>query len=708
MDLSHKDSRRTIAAPTIDPFYATDRACPDPVGLSLFTEPGDGTCWLYNPGDLELWLLHRIRHESFHACRNIYHPGRFRNISPVLYATRAWTLDRLPPECRVKVAACGHLDLVLNGITLLHLAASSRPELTEIDFRPHLILGVNQFKIRAHALGEPPAVLVQGTLMRTDRSWSVSTDDQKYGAPNLLAFTGTDRFPHQERLPEVALTPKPAGEATWDFGVEVYGRPVASVQGEGTLAFHPGESEAEARNANPLNHEQHVSALRPVASQVHSPVELALRFLRVESTPGLKVRDIKLSASAYPVRYRGAFASSDAMLDRIWTHAAYTLRLCMRELFVDGAKRDRLPWVGDVYLAGLANAYSFHDAGIIRRSLVALYGDEPESIDFNGIVDYSFFWILAVHDYVLHFGDMEFLEQVRPMMDRLLRALEDKRDAEDLIPTTACGWVFIDWAEVDKRGYSSCLEFLAIQASAAASRLLSFLGDQAAADRLAEKVEHRREAARLRFWSDADGAFRDCTGTGRIGRHANFLAVLAGVPTGSQCERLVARVLRNPAVPAVGTPYMHSLEAAALARCGLRAEMLQDIHEYWGGMIRAGASTFWERYDAGAGDGNLAMYGRPFGTSLCHAWSSGPIFLLSRELFGVSPLTPGWSRFTVRPQELGVSVSAHIPTPHGAIRLSQERESLEVEIPRGATLEHAGNTTSGPTRVVIARNTSRE
>jgi hypothetical protein len=35
----------------VDLWYADDRVHPDPIGLSLFAEPGDGPCWLCAPGE---------------------------------------------------------------------------------------------------------------------------------------------------------------------------------------------------------------------------------------------------------------------------------------------------------------------------------------------------------------------------------------------------------------------------------------------------------------------------------------------------------------------------------------------------------------------------------------------------------------------------------------------------------------------------------
>ncbi len=682
----------------LDPQFALDRVKPAPAGLSLFTDSDPGPGWLYAPGALELWLFHRLRQESFHACLNTYHPGRFRTVNPVLHAARQWQFDTLPESCRVRISACGDLHVVVNGATVVHRPATAKPERVEIDLRPHLVVGVNQCRIRVHALAEPPTLLMEGEPLCTDALWVVSTDDQQFEQPQRLACTGFERFPHQERLPEFVLSPTRTAEGLWDFGREVFGRPELRIRGNGTVRLYPGESAAEAGNENPAHFEQHVPVLQVATGLAVSPVELALRYLRVEASPGITVEQVSLRASTYPVRYRGSFESSDPLLNRIWLHAAYTLRLCMREVFLDGLKRDRLPWVGDLYLAGLANAHVFFDAGIMRRTLVALYGADPETIDFNGIIDYSFFWILALHDYVLHFGDRAFLRQMRPCLDRLVQALEQKRDDQELIPTERCRWLFIDWAEVGKAGYSSCLEFLAIQALDAVACLCQWDGDAISAERWQATVEKRRAAARARFWSAERQAFLDCSGSDATGRHANILAVLSGSATEEQRQLLCDRVLLDSGMAAVGTPYMRSLELLALVRCGRCKTMLEAVRGYWGGMLDLGASSFWERYNAGeSGEAHLAMYGRPYAASFCHAWSAGPVFLLGGELLGCRPLDPGWARFALDTATIPLQqVKGTIPTPHGEISIERCSQQIQVQIPAGTVLVCNGEEVAGP------------
>jgi hypothetical protein len=57
--------------------------------------------------------------------------------------------------------------------------------------------------------------------------------------------------------------------------------------------------------------------------------------------------------------------------------------------------------------------------------------------------------------------------------------------------------------------------------------------------------------------------------------------------------------------------------------------VLKEMKDYWGGMLKLGATSFWEEYNPQKkGAEHYAMYGREFGKSLCHAWGASPIYLL--------------------------------------------------------------------------------
>ena len=68
----------------------------------------------------------------------------------------------------------------------------------------------------------------------------------------------------------------------------------------------------------------------------------------------------------------------------------------------------------------------------------------------------------------------------------------------------------------------------------------------------------------------------------------------------------------------------------ALLRSGLREEAVTHLKEYWGGMLDAGADTFWECWDGE--DPDRSPYGGSIVNSYCHAWSCTPAYIINRFL----------------------------------------------------------------------------
>ena len=158
-----------------------------------------------------------------------------------------------------------------------------------------------------------------------------------------------------------------------------------------------------------------------------------------------------VEAAVRPAPRRGAFACSDETLTRIWATSAYTLRMCMQGLMIDGIKRDRMPWAGDQALSTLCNAYTFADGAIVRDSLTAL--GRPRHGYLNGISDYSLWWLINHGLYQRYFGDAEYLRSQAAEIDGFVRQLAVHATADGVFrpPTDpdgfapAPGSVFIDW-----------------------------------------------------------------------------------------------------------------------------------------------------------------------------------------------------------------------------------------------------------------------
>src|SRR4051794_2759490 len=109
--------------------------------------------------------------------------------------------------------------------------------------------------------------------------------------------------------------------------------------------------------------------------------------------------------------------------------------------------------------------------------------------------------------------------------------------------------------------------------------------------------------------------------------------------------------------------------------------VLKQMKDYWGGMLKLGATSFWEEYNPEKrGSDVYAMYGRPFGKSLCHAWGASPIYLLGKYYMGVKPISPGYQTYQIEPVLGGLQwMQGSVPTPNGDIEVYCSISKIKVK-----------------------------
>jgi hypothetical protein len=155
--------------------------------------------------------------------------------------------------------------------------------------------------------------------------------------------------------------------------------------------------------------------------------------------------------------------------------------------------------------------------------------------------------------------------------------------------------------------------------------------------------------------------------------------------TPAQKQEIKTSVLLNDSVQKITTPYMRFYELEALCALGEQQHVLQQMKDYWGGMLQLGATSFWEEYDPSKkGAEHYAMYGRPFGKSLCHAWGASPIYLLGKYYLGVSPTSSGYATYKIEPSLGGLQwMEGTVPTPHGNIALRCDTKQIKIRSTEG-------------------------
>jgi hypothetical protein len=536
---------------------------------------------------------------------------------------------------------------------------------------------------------ELPGLLVETAgVQGSSHKWQWKTENGDWQPVYLFDQNNLGIPPHKLEDPSIILEPVTVSNNLYDFGKELFGFVI--IKSRELPNVFVGESPAEALDTANTVLEQSLEMTKTAEGFWISKSAMAFRYLYTRINPDTEVQ---CKALFYPLSYKGAFACSDSLLNQIWMTSAYTLRLCMHDFMLDGIKRDRLPWTGDLAMSMLSNVFTFGDPELVRRSLVALGRAGIQEKDINGIIDYSLWWIISQDLYQLYFADEKHLTFEWNRIKDALKLLAERCDSSGLLKPEG-SWLFIDW--VDQKKWTA-LQVMWWWAQESGAKLAGRKGDFAMETLLRTKAANLKELllklvwdSELRYWLPEPGV-KDST------RHQNFMAVVSGLASADQFAGINS-FLGNDQVKPVGTPYMAGFENMALAQMGNTTQMLDRVKLYWGAMLKLGATSFWEAYDnTQSGNEHLAFYGRPYAKSLCHAWSSGPAAFLPAAIFGIRPVDDGWRTFTIAP-DLGYLDWAItcIPTPHGNIIVDVHNRKMTVQIPSGTTMEWRSKKFKGP------------
>ena len=640
--------------------------------------------WIWYPGDFEIWLSNQMQVKRVERDAPFMPFWRFYSHQPQVNFTRQ--VELAAPE-QVTVTAEGRYSVLLDG------------KFVQGD-QQHIALpaGKHTINIQVYNAASPPAILVQGTTIGSDTAWTVGPTPHYRplnGAPVQAAswnFNAPDTPPSHYQLPtrEVAAVSiqRKAHALLVDFGQETTGFvKLKNLQGSGKVTLYYGESLEEALATDACETLDRYTAHH--AGDFIATNSRAMRYVYIQLDGGMRVDDVSLMYEYLPLTQRGSFRSSDEELNRIWDVSLRSLQLNTREFFIDGVKRDHWLWSGDALQAYLMNYYSFFDGDAVKRTAWALRGADPVDMHINTILDYSLYWFIGIQDYYRYTGDEAFVRSIYPRMVSLMDFVLARRNADGMLEGQPGDWVFVDWAKMPTDGELAVIQLLFARSLEAMADSATLVHDDPRAARYRQLATELKARTMQTFWDPQRQALVHRRKAGKLDtlvtRHPNMFALLFGYLDPTQQAAVKRNVLLNEQVPEITTPYMRFYELAALAESGQQAYVTSQIKDYWGGMLRAGATCFWEQYDPRQkGVERYAMYGKAFGMSLCHAWGASPLYLLGRYYLGVQPTQPGYASYVVEPNLGGLQwIEGKVPTPHGDIAVSMNTQQITVSLPGG-------------------------
>lgn len=635
--------------------------------------------WIWYPGDYEIYhalLVNTRRQErdydwpAFWRLDDVWHNVRFRKTVEI--AGDTWM------SCRTN----GRGYLQIDGRRM------------SIEKKVLLSQGRHELFLCVYKNDGLPCIYVEGNGIQSNSGWEVDCCDGNWkpAGYNKLYRHKTDNpeiFPMQYKQIKPVKIEKRKNGILYDFGRETFAAlHFTNCSSKTEMGIYYGEWEKEALDTENCYFKDEFQ----VKKKKHTIPAKAFRYLFIKYKGSY---DLDVQYEYISRKQRAVFCCSDKKLNEIWNTAEYTFELNSREFFLDGIKRDRWIWSGDAYQSYQINNYLYYDQEITKRTIVALRGKDPVTMHMNSIPDYSFYWLMSIYEYYQTTQDKEFVQMIYERMKSLMDFCIERTNAIGFVEKADGDWIFIDWADIDKEGAVCAEQMLYTKSLEAMAACAKIVGEDF--ERYHRLAKEMREKIQIYFWREEKGAFIDSYQSGKenVTRHANIFAILYGFVTDKQRESIVNRVILNSDVPEIKTPYFKFYELDLMGQLGKLDNVKKQIEEYWGGMLKLGATTFWEEYDPRLNmEEQYKMYDNPYGKSFCHAWGASPIYLIGKYFLGIRQSENDPQKVIVEPQvKYFQSMNARVPVLNGEIKVSWNQEKLYVmTTQKGCVVKYHENT----------------
>ena len=389
---------------------------------------------------------------------------------------------------------------------------------------------------------------------------------------------------------------------------------------------------------------------------------------------GVTVISLKYRETGYDSSFSGDFKCDDEFLNSLWQKSLRTLYVTMRDNFMDCPDRERAQWWGDVTSEMImtmysldSNSYLLYQKGV--EAMLSHVDDTkvlqtvvPISGDYFELPVQQLAGIVGFRTYYEYTGDKEFVKKV---YDASLDYLKLWGFGENnLVVHRGGSWDWPDWGKkADMTAIENAWFYYALSAVEEMAEVLGKEDDLLFINDCKETVEMGYKA----LWTEEGFKSDDVKNPDD---RANALAVLSGLADKEQYETIknVLTTTKN------SSPYMEYYVLEALCKMGEFESARDRIKDRYNDMMCEDYSTLWEFWDEWQGTKN-------------HAWSGGPLVVMSKHFAGITPLEAGYEKVKIEPQyTLSDSMNCTVPSVKGLITLDYEKTdgnyTISITIPQ--------------------------
>ncbi|KPM40551.1 hypothetical protein AK830_g5993 [Neonectria ditissima] len=380
------------------------------------------------------------------------------------------------------------------------------------------------------------------------------------------------------------------------------------------------------------------------------------RYVRVTIKTGLEplvVRGFSYRSTHYPLRVATTIQTSSKLLNSLWDISLNTLKNCMHETYEDCPFYEQNQFTMDSRSQMLFTYILSRDDRLARKTMHEFYASRrddgllethyPNPARCINIPTFSLFWVLMVHDHMVHFGDVHLVKEYLGAVDGVLNYFDRRLGKLGLVGQfDSDSWAFVDWIDgwfepgkgflglavppaYWKTGSATFHSLLYAYTLLKAGELCSFVGRHDTAREYTSRQQSLVQAVRRHCFDESTGLFLDGPGaTRQFSQHVQTFAVLSGcLDTSVAARELMSKTISRPEdySMAKASFAMGFYLFRAASEAGVYEESWPILIQPWEKMIAQNLTTWAESESSVRSD--------------CHAWSATPLYEIATEVLGV-------------------------------------------------------------------------
>jgi hypothetical protein len=428
------------------------------------------------------------------------------------------------------------------------------------------------------------------------------------------------------------------------------------------------------------------------------------------------IRGVSARDTSGNLIYQNSMTNATAVLPEYGQHENY-FPTC-----VDGAKRDRLAWLGDFLhttrIIGVTTNRSDHITGTFKLllsgqlstgqlpmapSLGYLPDIASETFAVSGVAyllpDYQILALISFSSYMEQSNDTAFAREHWTGWKAAVNWLAEYRsDSTGLIDFSLFGNAFLGPTS------GSAVNAASVEAFKGMASVASAIGDASSAKKWARIAKYLQATLNTNLWSEEYGVYSiQESQPGNFSLSALGFAITSGSANTTQIIRALSKLPSLKLGPgyrdsslvvssdssAKLSPNTNGFLLSALLQQKQAAPVAFLLNNLWGAMVsndstKSGAT--WEYVNQKSQPG----YGQF--TSLSHPWGGAATYALTNYVAGIRPVSFGYKSWIMEPAYAGFEldeVNATVPTPHGPLSIAWTAKSSVVTViidaPAGTT-----------------------